>query len=423
METDRAGKTAELGGLSRWRVQAEQHDLALAWIASAVIGALAISLIPEQIGPMRMLAPLCAMGVYIVFALTRSQYSTPRIADSVYFMGFIWTLWALINVLAWHPQLRAADLYVAFGYALITTATGMFVRLGLLQFYRTLDDQQEQAVDRIDERVAKLVSELEASQQAAASLRATGVLALQQWHKQFLVVSDQSVNDVKKMTEEFTAEGRSLVASIKTVQQSLTLTGRLLASFEKKLGTSIERTASAIERSVQVFESSVNDCVTQINAIQVSPHILESKLNELLGSVQLTLKPLIDQAMSTVADLSTALTSATRTIADFPADEELQKAVKRLIITVADATKAYDDLTRTADASGKALMSVGTTATTILTDLGKVPSGVSQHVNEVKTALESVRGNIEAVAKDAQKVDESLKDVVRFVQSTLSERR
>src|SRR2546425_116979 len=124
---------------SRKRVRAEQHDLALAWMAAAVLGGLAISLIPERVGPWRMLAPLGAMAAYLLFAFTRSQHSTPRVADSAYFMGFLWTLWALINVLVWHPRLKATELYVAFGYALLTTASGMFVRLALLQFYRTLE--------------------------------------------------------------------------------------------------------------------------------------------------------------------------------------------------------------------------------------------------------------------------------------------
>ena len=37
-------------------------------------------------------------GVYLLVALARQAPNTMRLADSVYFLGFLWTLYALIGV-------------------------------------------------------------------------------------------------------------------------------------------------------------------------------------------------------------------------------------------------------------------------------------------------------------------------------------
>jgi hypothetical protein len=61
---------------------AEQHDLALAWFAASIAGVMAISLVPDHLGSIRMLSPLAAMAAFVMFGLTRSRFSTPRLADS-----------------------------------------------------------------------------------------------------------------------------------------------------------------------------------------------------------------------------------------------------------------------------------------------------------------------------------------------------
>lgn len=405
--------------VSRKRVRAEQHDLALAWMTAALSGALTITFVPERLGPWRMLSPLGAMAAYLLFAFTRSQHSTPRVADSAYFMGFLWTLWALINVLVWHPLLKATELYVAFGYALITTASGMFIRLTLLQFYRTVEDQEEQALDRIDEGVDRLVTELELSQRAAASLRATGARALQDWHKQFVAASDQVVADVKQMANTFTTEGQALTTSIKTVQQSVTATGRHLTTFEKRLGTSTERIGSEIEKSAESLESSVNALVKRLNDIEVPPDLIRGKVDEVLSSVHKAVEPIADLAIKTLTDLKKAIDDVAKAIVDLPKNEQLQNGVANLINRLNLVSQACDRLTNEADATRKALSSIGTGAATILSEL----AGVEQKIADVQVRLGSVRGAVDTVGCDVQKVDTTVKDVVRFVQSTLGQRR
>jgi methyl-accepting chemotaxis protein len=388
-------------------------------MAAAVAGGLAISLIPDSAGAWRMLAPLAAMAGYLVFAFTRSQHSTPRVADSAYFLGFLWTLWALINVLAWQPQLKAADLYATFGFALITTAAGMFVRLTLVQFHRTHEDQKEQAVDRVDESVARLVKELELAQDAAASLRASGVLALQEWHKQFVLASQQTVNDVKEMTGELAGEGKELAATFKGVQQSVASTGRLFTSLEKRLGMSTERTASAIERSVEALESSIESLVKRLEELEVPPDLVRGKVDQVVNAVQSAITPVAELAAKTLLELRSAVNDVSEAVLELPKNDQLQAGVKNLVAELNLVTQACENLTRTAGESAKSLAMISTGAGKILAEL----DGVDQKVGDVRTRVDIVKGALETVGRDADKVDTAIKDVVRFVQSNLTQQR
>ena len=61
-------------------------------------------------------------------------------ADSLYFLGFLWTLVALIRALR-GQELTSQTVFPAFGYALVTTAAGMLSRLLVIQFQETIPDQ------------------------------------------------------------------------------------------------------------------------------------------------------------------------------------------------------------------------------------------------------------------------------------------
>jgi MotA/TolQ/ExbB proton channel family protein len=407
--------------LSRNRVEAERHDLALAWVTAEILGALAISFIPGSVGLWRMFAPLSFMAGYLAFAFTRSQYNTPRIADSAYFMGFWWTLWALISVLLSQGEknpLTAAKLYETFGYALTTTAAGMFIRLTLLQFYRTLDDQEDQAVDQIDQRVTKLVGELELTQQALGSLRASGVLALQQWHKQFLVASDQTVADLRHMTENLTAEGEGLGSSVKTVQQSLASVGRLFTTLEKRLGASIDSTTSVFEQMAESLQSSLKVLVKRLEDVEVPPDVIRSKVNQVLDSIDKAVVPIASLAANTLAQLNRAVADVGKAVVDFPKSERLDSAVLNLTEKLNLVTQACGHLALQAETTRSALSSVGTGASIIVAQL----MGAEQSVAELRKEAESLRAVVGAVGNDTEKMNATVTNVVRFVQDQLGRR-
>src|SRR5262249_44366707 len=117
--------------LTSFAQKAVSQDIAVAWAVVAVLGAVSISVSHNAQGQGRHFWPLVWMFAYLAFALTRPSRNTTRVADSVYFLGFLWTLYALIDNLIWRPSedLGVKQILRIFGYALVTTAAGMFLRL------------------------------------------------------------------------------------------------------------------------------------------------------------------------------------------------------------------------------------------------------------------------------------------------------
>ena len=105
-----------------------KYQLPIIWLVVVVIGAIIISSV-RQIGLIRSLLPIFAMIFYCVYGRLITTKNASRFADSIYFMGFLWTLYALIDALIIRQGAEITDIRTAFGYALITTGAGMFLRL------------------------------------------------------------------------------------------------------------------------------------------------------------------------------------------------------------------------------------------------------------------------------------------------------
>lgn len=67
-------------------------NVGIAWLAAAVIGAFLISILrDEQNRAVRLLAPCIVMVSYFWWAWRQPSRNQEKLADSLYFLGFIWT--------------------------------------------------------------------------------------------------------------------------------------------------------------------------------------------------------------------------------------------------------------------------------------------------------------------------------------------
>lgn len=167
-----AGKSSsdESKGVKRRVVD---HRLALAWLVAFLIGAaLIIQRRPEDVTSLRgTYGPCIVLLLYALYGLRLRNRNTSKFADSTYFMGFIWTLLALIDAVI-EEKIQANAVFRAFGYALVITGLGMFLRVLIIQFHETIPDQLEDAQDTIDERLRSFASELSAASDQARRFRA-----------------------------------------------------------------------------------------------------------------------------------------------------------------------------------------------------------------------------------------------------------
>ena len=99
---------------------------------------------------------------YAAYGSSLRKKNLLQFSDSLYYMGFLWALFALIaTFVLWpSPKLTADAVLTTFGYALVTTFCGMLLRLLVIQFHPELPDRLVHAQDTIDRRVAGLLQQI-----------------------------------------------------------------------------------------------------------------------------------------------------------------------------------------------------------------------------------------------------------------------
>jgi len=157
------------------RVLSEKR-LALMWLLAFLLGMIFMALSPAE-RPARLLLPIAVMVAYCGVGLRIKERNNEKFADSLYFMGFLWTLVALITSLFY---LSSAGVFKAFGYALVTTAFGMLLRVLVLQFQRTLPDQIIEAQQDIGQAVAEFREEVNLANVAIGRFRTDAATQLEQ---------------------------------------------------------------------------------------------------------------------------------------------------------------------------------------------------------------------------------------------------
>jgi hypothetical protein len=171
-----------------------------------------------------------------------------QLADSTYFLGFLWTLWALIDAFAIRKRDSSAAFEV-FGYALATTATGMALRLFLLHFKYGSGDQANQAQRSVEENLQKFSVMMQGTYVSLERFTAQlGLLS-----SQLQVLSKQvnaSTTDMSSTQQQMVGEVRTVIS--KTVED---IRSELKAPVQE-YGRSIRAFTANVNKQSEVFATS-----------------------------------------------------------------------------------------------------------------------------------------------------------------------
>jgi len=153
----------------------ERVKLGAAWLCATLtgLGALVYSTLSQFSQPSTMAGLIGLLIAYAAYGSFLKKKDTALFADSLYYMGFLWALFALIaTFVVWPaPKLTPDAMLTTFGYALVTTFSGMLLRLVIVQFQDTGADRLVQAQETIDRRVAALTEQLHEATMEMTSFR------------------------------------------------------------------------------------------------------------------------------------------------------------------------------------------------------------------------------------------------------------
>lgn len=226
------------------------------------------------------LAIVMAMYFALSFKFVRNV-PADTVGDSNYYLGFIFTLIALVMTLVFKfkviegEDFKVVGLIQEFGVAMVTTLVGLIARIFISQFSITPDEADEEVRNKIAESVTKLASQLKVAEENLQ----TAVNNQQNRITQFVSSSTDIVKDFfTEQSEAFKKTSDEYIEAIADNSSELKKQTNQLNNTFQKITTNTDifyESLKNISDSAQYLETSI----TNINKI-ANDKDFQNKINE-----------------------------------------------------------------------------------------------------------------------------------------------
>jgi uncharacterized coiled-coil DUF342 family protein len=374
--------------------------LGTAWLCATLAGVLALvySAISQFSRTSTILILIVLLVAYAGYGSFLRRKNTIQFADSLYYMGFLWALFALIAAfVVWpSPKLTVDAVLTTFGYALVTTFCGMLLRLLVVQFQDTLPDRLAHAQETIDHRVAGLIHQLNEATMEITSFR------------------DRAASD--------------LGGRLQGVVQSLTDVRQNIAEQHQTM----TKTMSA------GFESSLKEILGRLAAIQIPEEILTIEMARLVA----TLGKRGEDFEKAAERLEKSLMHAAETVTSFGESlhgsegaKQVGDAVNDLSRKIKERSEQFFELTTTLEKSHTELDSQLTTLQSLRSAVSLVSTQLSTFEKElrelsstsmsaeVRNGVLNVQKAIHSSLEASKAIESTMRDVLFFMKERVTEER
>ncbi|MDF0643924.1 MAG: hypothetical protein P0111_07825 [Nitrospira sp.] len=374
------------------------RKLAVAWVCATLVGATALWYsAAAQYSPTVTLFVLTGLLVgYAGYGYSVAKKNATQFADSLYYMGFLWALFALIGAfILWPaPKLTTEAVLAAFGYALVTTCCGMLLRLATLYFQDTPSDRLLDVQDTIDQRVSKLLHEITEAKMEISSFRAL------------------AANDLRGALHDLV---RSLSeAREKLAEQQHTMSKTMIAG----------------------LESSVKDILSRLSTMQMPQEILTAEVSKLvaaLGKRGESFEAAAQKLEEGLARTAETVTSFGESLYGAEGVGQVEAAVQELSGTLKERTEQFLAMTTAFERSRAELdgqldglqslrssfSSVSARLSAFETELKDI-SAISMSA-DVKNGLLNVQKAIQSSLEASRTIEATMRDVMSFLRVRVTE--
>jgi len=337
------------------------------------------------------------LGAYTGYGYFIPRKNTIQFADSLYYMGFLWAMFALIaTFVIWPlPTLTTEAILTTFGYALVTTFCGMFLRLLLIQFRDdTGADRIEVAGEKIGRRMAALIQEINDATLEMATFR------------------DRAAGDLGGTM-------RDLVQSLSAVREKIAEQHRTMS-----------------KAMSDGFESSLKEILGRLSAIQIPQECLTGEVAKLVS----TLGRQEESFQKAAQRLETSLSRAAETVTSFGDSLHGSEGAKQVGIAVHDLsmrikerteqflnmTTAFEQSRTELDNQLSSLQSLRSAASTVATRLSAFEKELVELSSaaisaEVKTGLMNVQQAIRSSLEGSKAIESMMRDVLLLMRQRVTE--
>jgi hypothetical protein len=393
------------------------RQLGIVWVLAVLIGAICISSNPST-NPQRLVIPVVIMLVYSIVVYNRSAdlFSTAsqaykssvvaQLADSMYFMGFVWTLWALIDSFVIHRIETSDAIFRAFGYALVTTAAGMFSRLAILQFKYTATEQSQEAQTSVEDVLRQFTAALDTTRHVLYHWH-TGLASATKNISMADNVLNQSIEhlqtDLRKTITTATTDYLNMLATTQALlEQAVTQTPTdLKSTLQRAIAGGLEdfgqQTANNLDQIRQATTGLVATLKRTNTSLGKSIDDLTQKItdvNEHVTTAENTITKATQVLNTTANVMSTTITTGATTF-----KASMQETSAALTTATQEVTKSMTGLSEEI----KRELTLGLNGITITPH---VPVTIGDDI--LDTAITPIRDDLRAIGQQATKIQETL---------------
>jgi hypothetical protein len=370
------------------------------WLCATLAGAaaLAYSSMSHASPTLTMLALAVLLVAYAGYGYSLEKKHTVQFADSLYYMGFLWALFALIaTFVIWPaPKLTTETVLTTFGYALAATFCGMLLRMVIIHFDDTLPDRLVYAQEMIDRRLAALTDQL-----------------------------DEATRDISLFRDRATTDlGRTL----EDLVQSLTEVRKRLA----------EQQVTMAEAMSEALQSALREIVGRLSAMHIPQEMLTTEVTKLVAVLESQREQFeraahgLEQRLTQVAESVTAFGDS---LTQSEASNQVGDAIRHLSSKITERTEQFVDMTTTLEKSRReldgqleSLHALRTAVATVSAQLStfemelKEVSSASLSA-ELRNGLMNVQKAVRSSLEASMAIESTMRDVLFFMRERITEER
>ena len=372
--------------------------LGTAWLCTTLAGVagLAFSSISQTSPPITMLVLAVLLVAYGGYGFSLPKKNTIQFADSFYYMGFLWAIFALISafVLWPAPRLTAEAVLTTFGYALVATFCGMLFRLVIIHFQDTHPDRLVHAQEAIDHSMAALVQQINEATMEITSFR------------------DRAASDLGGTLHDLV---------------------RSLADVREKIAEQHRTMAHAMS---QGLESSLREILERLTAIQIPQEMLTAEVTKLVAALGQQGQGFEQAAHRLEMSLMHAAQTATtfgESLCGSEAAKQVGVAINDLSHKIKDRTQQFVEMTAALEKSRSeldgqltSLQSLRSSVSTVSAQLSAFETELKELSSasmaaEVRTGLTNVQQAISSSLEASQAIESTMRGMLFFMKERVTE--
>lgn len=400
-------------------LQGVMLDMRKAFVCALLLGVVGI-IVPQLLNyPLfAVVVPLSCMAIYVWVGAIYST-DTPireQFADSVYYLGFLYTLIALVVSLYFYRSatLNSALLVNNFSLALITTIAGLAVRIYITNYQVEMEDVERQMLQGLDHAASEFVRKSKLI-----------TMQLEFSHDETQDAINKAIsNAVDRLEEAGARMERHADMSAKMFIENAEKSNRALAHVIRKFKQDLDEVqlpadifAEALTPPLQRLSERLDESQTLLRDLGGEQENMLSHTRQLVGGISDTARGMDKIGLS--LDLFNAKLEA-----NSQANTELARVVANITAVSETTEKIADNLARQGNASLQTIKQLET----LITGIDNLPAHIEaltghlQHANadvaEVFLAMgrqsttgQRISGELEAIASALSKSRTTIKAI------------